>query len=758
MRDNDEAAIAPSASALAAAVLEEEAARQASQAERSADVIFADDLLPGVGGEEMPLKEGLRKGGFYTFFVLLLLNSLDELEQAAITILGPDIADTFGVSNGTITFISTASVAFFVLGAGPMGWLADRMRRGPIVGFASLAFGFFTFLSGAAVNAFMLFVARFFTGISKANTITVHSTLLADTYPIATRGRMYATNAGVGRITQAASPILVGGIAAIAGGAAGWRWAYVILGIPVAALAIAAFFIPEPERGQWEKHDVLGRGLEAEDEVAISVEAAFARIWRIDTIRSMTFAMAAIGFALFPAQSIQSFFLEEEFGLDALERGFAVAPAGVLLIGFLPWVGRRFDATFRCNPDRALRILGLLLLPATVLVPLQYAMPNLFDNRLVFAFGPLGTASIQAALLAFIVVGAINLTFLGSAFAMIQPSIQAVVPYRLRGMGTAIITFFMFAIGGIGGGLISAFLQDAIGERPTIIILTVVFMPIGGFFVIRGSGRLRRDLSLVVAELREEQEEQARQAADADTIPAIHVNQIDFSYGQVQVLFDVSFEVNKGESLALLGTNGAGKSTILKVITGLGTPERGVVRLHGRTITFATPEIRGALGIEMLPGGQGTWPGMTVADNLEMGAFRYRRDQADVRRRIDRVLGLYPALAARLRDKAGDLSGGQQQMLALARVMLHEPDVLIIDELSLGLAPTVVQDLLGHIDRLREAGQTMIIVEQSLNVALAIADRAVFLEKGQVRFEGPAQELAERDDLARAVFLGTEGG
>ena len=123
------------------------------------------------------------------------------------------IAETFGVSDGTITFISTASVAFFVLGAGPMGWLADRIRRGPIVGVASLAFGFFVFLSGAAVNAFMLFVARFFAGISKANTITVHSTLLADTYPIATRGRMYATNAGVGRIFGAASPILVGGIA-----------------------------------------------------------------------------------------------------------------------------------------------------------------------------------------------------------------------------------------------------------------------------------------------------------------------------------------------------------------------------------------------------------------------------------------------------------------------------------------------------------------------------------------------------------------
>ena len=241
-------------------------------------------------------------------------------------------------------------------------------------------------------------------------------------------------------------------------------------------------------------------------------------------------------------------------------------------------------------------------------------------------------------------------------------------------------------------------------------------------------------------------------------VKLLYCRGVNVSYGSVRVLHDIDFEIDEGDIVALLGTNGAGKSTILKVITGLGTPERGVVRLNGRTITFATPEIRGTLGIEMLPGGAGTWPGMTVADNLEMGAFRYRRDPADVRRRIDHVLELYPLLATRLGDKAGDLSGGQQQMLALARVMLHEPDVLIIDELSLGLAPTVVQDLLGHIDRLREQGQTMIIVEQSLNVALAISDRAVFLEKGQVRFEGPAQELAERDDLARAVFLGTEGG
>jgi ABC-type branched-subunit amino acid transport system ATPase component len=126
--------------------------------------------------------------------------------------------------------------------------------------------------------------------------------------------------------------------------------------------------------------------------------------------------------------------------------------------------------------------------------------------------------------------------------------------------------------------------------------------------------------------------------------------------------------------------------------------------------------------------------------------------------RIDRVLDLFPDLAGRQGQRAGSMSGGQQQMLALARVLLHDPEILLIDELSLGLAPTVVQDLLLVIERLQEQGQTIIIVEQSLNVALSVADRAIFLEKGQVRFEGPAQELLERDDLARAVFLGKEGG
>ena len=180
--------------------------------------------------------------------------------------------------------------------------------------------------------------------------------------------------------------------------------------------------------------------------------------------------------------------------------------------------------------------------------------------------------------------------------------------------------------------------------------------------------------------------------------------------------------------------------------------------MHGRNITYTTPEQRARMGIRILIGGKGVFPAMTVRENLEMAAFVYRKDEADFERRMDRMYDLFPALSEKRRDKASTLSGGQQQMLALAMTLLHDPDVLAIDELSLGLAPVLVQELLGVVERLKGEGMTIIIVEQSLNVALSIADRAVFLEKGQVRFSGPAAELAERDDLARAVFLGKEGG
>ena len=724
--------------ALAATVLDEEAARQAEQ--QSTEILFADDLLPGVKSEGISLKKGLAMGGgAATFVVLMILNSLDELQTAAIAVLAPDIRDTFGVSDGTITFIASSSGAFVVLGAIPMGWAADRMRRIPIIGWASIVFAAMVTLSGMAVNAFSFFWARFGVGIAKANTIPVHSSTIADTYPIGIRGRIGAIDKGMGRLIAVISPILVGGIAAIANGPGevdGWRWTYYLLGIPVAIAAIAAFFLKEPQRGRWEKEDVLGESFTEDDPLPVSMDAAFSRLMRIKTVKSVVVGFSALGFGLFTAPVLENLWLEDKFGLESFERGAWATAAGLFTVLSLVYVGPKFDRLWRENPTRTLHMIGALIGFSAIFKPIQWAMPTV----------PL-----------FIAFSIPTLVMLNTAFAMVSPVMQAIVPYRLRGSGTALITLYIFFIGGTGGGLISFMFADSWGPRVTTLVLTIPSAVLGGWIMYRGARHVRHDLSLNVQELFDEQDEQRRTSGDGE-VPALQLNNIDFSYGPVQVLFDVAFEVKKGETLALLGTNGAGKSTILRVISGLGIPQRGVVRLGGRTVTYTSPQLRSRLGIQQLPGGTGVFSDMTVRQNLVMGSYIHRRDSVDVERRIASVLELFPDLERRQGQRASSMSGGQQQMLALARVLLHEPEILLIDELSLGLAPTVVQDLLELIERLQERGQTIILVEQSLNVALSIADRAIFLEKGQVRFAGSAQELLERDDLARAVFLGRDGG
>jgi ABC-type branched-subunit amino acid transport system ATPase component len=198
---------------------------------------------------------------------------------------------------------------------------------------------------------------------------------------------------------------------------------------------------------------------------------------------------------------------------------------------------------------------------------------------------------------------------------------------------------------------------------------------------------------------------------------------------------------------------------VLRVISGLAVPERGVVRLNGQNITYVSPEMRAKyLSIMQLPGGHGVFGNLTVEQNFAVSARLNATGRSHVQERIANVFELFPELQPHRRTLASSLSGGQQQMVALARVLIHEPELLMIDELSLGLAPLVVQRLLELVEQLKARGQTMIIVEQSLNVAMAIADRAIFLEKGEVRFEGPTEGLLERGDLARAVFFGAEGG
>jgi ABC-type branched-subunit amino acid transport system ATPase component/branched-subunit amino acid ABC-type transport system permease component len=236
--------------------------------------------------------------------------------------------------------------------------------------------------------------------------------------------------------------------------------------------------------------------------------------------------------------------------------------------------------------------------------------------------------------------------------------------------------------------------------------------------------------------------------------PILACHNLTASYGSLQVLFGVDLEVAEGEVVALLGTNGAGKSTVFKAITGLLPPTGGSVRLAGKSIRGHRADEVACSGLGMMPGGRGVFPTLTVAENLHLACWQIRSDRPAAAAAREEMLDLFPILRERRGQMAGNLSGGEQQQLSLAMAFVTKPRVLFIDELSLGLAPTIVSQLCDKVRDIHDAGTTIVVVEQSVNVALVLAKRAIFLEKGKVRFEGPTAGLLERPDILRSVFIG----
>jgi branched-chain amino acid transport system ATP-binding protein len=250
---------------------------------------------------------------------------------------------------------------------------------------------------------------------------------------------------------------------------------------------------------------------------------------------------------------------------------------------------------------------------------------------------------------------------------------------------------------------------------------------------------------------RGEREEHEAPATDG---PALVCTGVDVAYDKVQVLFGVDLEVERNEIVALLGTNGAGKSTLLKAISGLVTPTSGKIWFDGQDITTADAVTTSKMGIIQVPGGKAVFPTLTVAEHFKASAWLYQRDDPkEINARTEKVLELFPRVRERWDQMAGNLSGGEQQQLALGMAFIAKPQLLIIDELSLGLAPTIVEQLLEIVRQIHAQGCTIILVEQSVNVALTVASRAYFMEKGEVRFSGPTEELLERGDILRSVFL-----
>ena len=233
----------------------------------------------------------------------------------------------------------------------------------------------------------------------------------------------------------------------------------------------------------------------------------------------------------------------------------------------------------------------------------------------------------------------------------------------------------------------------------------------------------------------------------------LSAEQLELAYGEISVCCGISLHIDQGEIVALIGANGAGKSTTLRAIAGVMKPRAGSICFRGQDITRLPSHHRTLLGMALVPEGRHVFPFLTVRENLELGGFKNRKDRPKVRHMIEKVFDMFPRLHDRAAQNAGTLSGGEQQMLVLGRAMMSEPQLLCLDEPSLGLAPIVVHDIFRTIRAINAAGTSVLLVEQNARYALETASRGYVLQTGSVIVSGPCAELA-RDVRVREAYLG----
>ncbi|MFP3901182.1 MAG: ATP-binding protein, partial [Acidimicrobiia bacterium] len=664
----------------------------------------------------------------FPLFVLFGLNMVDELDRTAFGILLPEIRDHFGLNtSGILTVVSLSLIGALVL-AIPIGFHADRGKRVRIARLGATGWGVFSVFTGLAPTLWALGIARSGSSLGRAVNEPVHNSLLADFYDIPVRPRVYGVHRYANAIGQFLGPMSAGVIAY----AFGWRAPFIVFGIPTFLFVLLALRLREPTRGHFER-----RAMGASEAVIATDEESpsFAESWRIlggvRSLQRVFHALPFIAISIVGLLTLGALFYEEVFNLDERARGFlsaSVEPAQLLgLVIGIP-IATRLMAR---DPALVLRMLsGLAFVVASAWV--------------VFALAP----NLGVAVGANVVISGCMGILLPGTYAIMSLAI----PAKVRSFGFAVGTLWILP--GLALLPIVGWVADEYGIRSGLLLAAPVFM-VGGLVLASAGKLVTHDVQQVwrsaaarseVAHLRRE-----------GKIKLLLARGIDVHYDNVQVLFGVDIEVDEGEIVALLGTNGAGKSTLLKAISGLVQPSGGAVVFDGRDMTHTPPDEVAGRGVTQVPGGQGVFGQLSVHDNLRLAAWQQRRRPAEAAAATAQVLDMFPMLRDRLDEPAGNLSGGQQQMLTLGMAFIGRPRLLMIDELSLGLAPAVVTQLLDLVRELRDRGTTIILVEQSVNVALTVADRAYFLEKGEVRFEGPTSELLERPDLLRSVFLHAAG-
>jgi ABC-type branched-subunit amino acid transport system ATPase component/MFS family permease len=657
--------------------------------------------------------------------VLFAFNLVDEFDRVAFGVLGPEIRDSFELSDSRITAIASLAGLTAILAALPIGVLADRLRRVRIAGLGAAAWGGFTVLTALAPATWLLLLARMGAGVGRVVNEPVHASLLTDYYAPQHHPKVFAVH-------RAANP--VGLTSALLIGALGtlfdWRFVFLLLCIPTFLLLPTLLRLREPNRGESVDAELAAKAASAEK---VPFGEARRQLFAVRTLRRLWVAMPVLGIAVVAMPLLISLFFERVYGFGTFGRG---------VVTFLFGLG-----TF----------LGLLLgqrLATRALVDGRTERLATYDGGAIVGIGLMLGCAVASP---FAPLSAAFILLTGVAVGAYQPAYFSLVgivsPARVRSQAYAWTILYLGA-----GALVAPVFADigqASGYRTALALLGASLVA-GGAVVVTAAGSVRRDADQAVATLATAA---ALDAQDADEQALLTVRGLDVAYDGVQVLFGVDLEVRRGEILALLGTNGAGKSTLLSAVSGLVDPVGGAIFFAGRDITHADAGQTAALGIVQMPGGKATFPTLSVAEHFRLaGWLRSEREKAELDREVEEVLERFPRLRERWDAQAGSMSGGEQQQLALGMAFVARPQLLLIDELSLGLAPTVVATLLEMVRDIHARGTTVVVVEQSVNVALSLAERAYFLEKGTVRFSGPTADLLGRDDVLRSVFLAGAAG
>jgi ABC-type branched-subunit amino acid transport system ATPase component/sugar phosphate permease len=712
--------------------------RDAVSHAKDPEVIASIDMMPGTGeGKPPPLTAILKSSGYAPLVLLTGAALIPGTFTNGISLIGHNLEVSFHMSNAALGAVAFVGQVSQLLWAVPLALWADRGSRKTVAAVALLVFAVFGSLMALSPNvwafAFLYIAASVGSGVNN----TVHNSYLSDAYPTEARGRVFSWHNLSDPLSQTVGILIFVYVVTVAHS---WRYGLLValVGIP---MGFALFTLREPEKGANESSHILkasGMDLHSQQEKAprVLLGSAMTRLLRIRSLYYELVAVAILGFVGTGASLFGNLFFFDKYHLDTASRGDIYAIIGLAAFLGLPLAYVIGDRYFRRAPQRPLIIAGVCISAYGILFVSSLYVPKLW---MAVTLQTLANAAVSPLAIC------------------IFMTLAATAPPEMRTICFAMFGVYSLVFGGFAGSVIVGAVSDAIGGLHGIIVSLTIIAPVclvGGFLLILGSRSVKRDITLVIEDVIERYTEGKRRQ-EGGAIPSLQVHNMDFYYGTNQVLFDVNLEVEQGEMVALLGTNGAGKSTLLRAVSGLSHPHRGVVRIFGMNCTYLEPEQIIDQGVALLVGGKMTFPGLSVRDNLRIGGHTMRRDRAKSAAALREAMEVFPELQDRIEQAAGTLSGGEQQMLALARVMMTRPRLLLIDELALGLAPMTVDRLMGMVRRINEEGATVILVEQSVNRAMSLAERCFFMERGEIRFDGPTAELMQRDDLLRPVFLGT---